>query len=144
MEPLRHEQNQGIVAPTAYQSDWEGLRLKTRSFDPASVWSRVGEDMEFLRELVALFTEEASQMLASIETAVEAGNAVDLNKFSHKLRGAVLQFSASRAATIAGKLEEMGRTGSLEGASAAVTQLKAETAELMDGLQLMVHPGAAQ
>ncbi len=142
MEPLKHEQD--IVAPTAYQSDWELLRLKTRSFDPVSVWSRVGGDMEFLRELVALFTEEASQMLASIEAAVEAGNAADLNKFSHKLRGAVLQFSASRAAAIAGKLEEMGRTDSLQGASSVLNDLKAETSELMDALKLMVHPGATQ
>src|SRR5260370_35762305 len=94
MEPLRHEQNQGIVAPTAYQFEWEGLRLKTRSFDPASAWSRVGEDMEFLRELVALFTEEASQMLASIETAVELGNATHLNKFSSNTAGAVVTLTA--------------------------------------------------
>src|SRR5258708_4507044 len=142
MEHLKHEQDS--VAPTAYQSDWELLRLKTRSFDPVSVWSRVGGDMEFLRELVALFTEEASQMLASIEAAVEAGNAADLNKFSHKLRGAVLQFSASRAAAIAGKLEEMGRTDSLQGASSVLNDLKAEISELLDALKLMVHPGATQ
>jgi HPt (histidine-containing phosphotransfer) domain-containing protein len=142
MEPLEHEKD--IVASAAYQSRWEGLRLKTRSFDPVSVWSRVGGDMEFLRELVVLFAEEACQMVASIEAAVEAGDAADLHKFSHKLRGAVLQFSASRAAAIAGQLEEMGRTGSLEDAASIVNQLKAETSELMDALTLMVHPGAAQ
>jgi HPt (histidine-containing phosphotransfer) domain-containing protein len=144
MEPLRHEQNQDIVVHTTCGSEWELLRLKTRSFDPAAVWLRVGGDMEFLRELVTLFVEEASQMLADMETSVEARDAAGLHKFSHKLRGAVLQFSASGVAATAAQLEEMGRTGSLEGSSAAVTQLKAETAELMEALQLMVHPGAAQ
>ncbi len=140
-EPLKHEQD--VVAPTGYQPDWELLRLKIRSFDPVSLWSRVARDMELLDELVDLFTEEAALMMASIEAAVETGDASGLYKFSHKLRGSVLQFSASAAAGTAGKLEEMGKAGSLEGASAAFAQLKAETSQLVDDLKLMVCPDAA-
>jgi HPt (histidine-containing phosphotransfer) domain-containing protein len=127
---------------TKTPADFELLRSKIQSFDPVSLWSRVAADMDLLRELVSLFTEEAFLMLSAIETAGEAGDAAGLYKFSHKLRGSVLQFSAHAVAATAGTLEEIGRVGSLEGASALVPQLKAETCELVDELKLMVSPEA--
>src|SRR5258708_19459685 len=137
-EPLKHEQD--VVAPTGYQPDWELLRLKIRSFDPVSLWSRVARDMELLDELVDLFTEEAALMMASIEAAVETGDASGLYKFSHKLRGSVVQFSASAAAGTAGKLEQMGKAGSLEGAPPPVPHLKPPTSPLLDALNLLMCP----
>lgn len=135
-EPSNYEQSANTSA--AKQPDFELLRSKIRSFDPASLWSRVAADMDLLRELVSLFTEEAFLMLSAIETAGKAGDSAGLYKFSHKLRGSVLQFSARAAAATAGKLEEIGKSGSLEGVSALVPQLKAEICELVDELKLMV------
>jgi len=137
-----HEQD--AVVPGVNQSTLEFGSLKTKSFDPISLWERVGGDMELLRDLVAIFSEECPGMLACIETAVAENNATALQRASHKVKGSVLQFSASDAAATAGQLEDMGRTNSLADAAQVLEALKAEVALLMETLNLMVYRGAPQ
>jgi HPt (histidine-containing phosphotransfer) domain-containing protein len=108
------------------------------NFDFKSLSERIGGDMELLRELVVLLNEECPSMLSGIERAIKEGNAGDLQRASHKMKGSVLQFSARNAAAIAGTLEEMGSRGSVEGAAQEYDRLETEIASLLQALNLMV------
>jgi len=132
--------------PAGQQSFYSGMRLydassdglKTETFDSAALWERVNRDMELLRDLVDLFAEQSPALLDSIEAAIEQGSFADLQKSSHKLKGSLLQFSASQAAPIAAMLEEMGKNKRLEGAKQALVRLRAEIARLLPALHEMV------
>ncbi|HXA85115.1 MAG TPA: Hpt domain-containing protein [Candidatus Dormibacteraeota bacterium] len=112
--------------------------MKIEHFDQQSLWARVAGDPELLRELVELFTSEAPRMLARVEQAIKDGSPSGLEKASHKIKGAVLQFSADTAAAIALELEENGRRGSVTGAEALLKKLKHEVDLLLQTLRVMV------
>src|SRR2546421_11749880 len=92
--------------------------LKSEGFDPDSLWDRIDGDLDLLRDLIGIFSQEYPGILLRIESAISHGESSDLQKASHKLKGSVLQFSASAAAATAARLEEMGRSGVMEGAGA--------------------------
>jgi HPt (histidine-containing phosphotransfer) domain-containing protein len=75
------------------------------------------------REVAELFLVEADGMVAAIRNAIEAGNAHDLERAAHKLKGSV---GAFRATGIAGRLqilEQWGERGDLTGADVMFQQL---------------------
>jgi len=109
------------------------------AFDRASLWDRVNNDMELLRDLLQIFRQEYPGMLQKLGAAVEAGNGADIAKYGHKVKGSALQFSAPRAAATAARIEKMGESGSLEGVQEAFEQLKVDVAELVEGLRLMTQ-----
>jgi len=130
------------LAPERYEARFKGL--KSEGFDPESLWDRIDGDMDLLRDLVGIFSREYPGILLRIESAICQGECNDLQKASHKLKGSVLQFSASAAAAAAAKLEEMGRGGSMEGAGASLVTLKSEVGSLMEALNLMMQRGSPQ
>jgi HPt (histidine-containing phosphotransfer) domain-containing protein len=111
-------------------------------FDSAALWNRIGHDRELLGELVSVFASEGPLMLAQIEMAVAHCEPELLQKASHKLKGSLLQFSASRAAQLAQQLEMMGKTGNIEGAPAVLTTLRGELQSVLISLRNMeAQPG---
>ncbi len=95
--------------------------------------------LELLRELVDILDKECPAMLSGIKRAVKEGNAGDLQRASHKMKGSVLQFSATKASAIAGTLEKMGRRGSVEGAAQEYSRLEIEISSLLEELKLAVY-----
>jgi len=108
-------------------------------FDEASLWDRVNEDSELLGDLLQIFTQEYPVMLQKLQTALEEKSLVEIVRFSHKLKGSALQFSAPAVAGTAGRIEKMAQAGTLEGVDAIFGQLKNEIAELADALRRMVR-----
>ena len=115
--------------------------LKSERFDRESLRNRVDGDLDLLRDLAALFAEEAPRLLGQIEIAIRQGSATELEKASHKMKGSVLQFSATAAAAAALELEQKGRSGSVAGAGPVLDKLRDEIALLQDALQAMVNGG---
>jgi HPt (histidine-containing phosphotransfer) domain-containing protein len=112
--------------------------LKSEHFDPEALWRRVDHDRDLLRELVAVFTEEAPVLLARIEEGIRTGLAGDVKKASHKLKGSLLQFSARIAVAVAQELEEKAQNGSVAGAAPLLNRLRHEIDLLREGLNAMV------
>jgi HPt (histidine-containing phosphotransfer) domain-containing protein len=108
-------------------------------FDRASLWERVNEDMELLRDLLQIFKQESPVMLQKLQAALEQKSFPDVAKFSHKLKGSALQFSASPAAATAARLEKMGQSHVLEGSAEAFEQLKNEITDLVEALRQMIQ-----
>jgi HPt (histidine-containing phosphotransfer) domain-containing protein len=115
--------------------------LNSEGFDPQALLNRVHGDLTLLRELVDLFAAEVPGMLARIEKAIQQGSLSELEKASHKIKGSMLQFSASTAANIALELEKNGQAGSMAESEMLLENLKKEINVLHQTLRAMLQNG---
>ena len=101
-------------------------------YDQPSFYARIGADAQLAQELIALMQRDAGPMLAQIDAAANAGDALALERAAHALKGAVSNFSAFRASAAAAHLEGLAQAG--EVAAAAVAQVHLEMAALLQAL----------
>jgi HPt (histidine-containing phosphotransfer) domain-containing protein len=111
--------------------------LKSAGFDPEALWKRVEGDPKLLRGLIEVFETEFPGMLAGATRAIQNHDGIQLERAAHKIKGAVLQFSASGAVAMAVELERLGRSGTVAGASGTLEKLKSEVQGLVEALQSM-------
>ena len=102
--------------------------------DRAQLLARVGDDVDFLGELVDLFLDTGVEMLSHVELAVRQGNADTIERTAHTIKGAVGNFAADRAFEAALKLETIGREGALKHADRAFRDLEKEISLFTDVL----------
>jgi HPt (histidine-containing phosphotransfer) domain-containing protein len=139
-QPGRPEPGDNCRILHGHGPSWSGLR--SAGFDPEALWQRVDGDMELLRQLLAVFEQEFSAMLAGVERAIAEGDAPGLEKAGHKIKGSLLQFSAHHAAAAAQQLEILGRQGTVDGAAGALETLKRATRLLLKSLHVMTGEAA--
>jgi HPt (histidine-containing phosphotransfer) domain-containing protein len=92
--------------------------------DEAVALSRVGGDVELLREVVGLFLDDYPQSLEMIRDAVARGDQSGLERHAHSLKGSVSTFGAQEAFDAALALEKQGRTGDLTEAPEGLRRLE--------------------
>ena len=93
--------------------------------------AQVGGDEAIVAELAGLFLAECPGLETGIHEAVEAGNAADLRRHAHTLKGSAGVFKADAAVDAAQRLEKMGREGNLDG----VEEVMATLAHQLDRLK---------
>jgi HPt (histidine-containing phosphotransfer) domain-containing protein len=84
----------------------------------------VGGDEELLRELTGVFLADCPKWLNELRQAAASGNAVDLRRAAHTIKGAVGYFGADEAGAAADRLQELGRAGDAAAAVAVVPDLE--------------------
>jgi HPt (histidine-containing phosphotransfer) domain-containing protein len=94
--------------------------------------------MGLLREIVAIFVTEYPVLLAEMREAVARGDAQKLERAAHSLKGAVSNFAVPAASQSAYRLEMLGRSGDLEGASDGMAALERQLAALRPALAALV------
>lgn len=82
-------------------------------FDRALALSRVGGDVELLKEIAVLFLNDYPKSLSELHQAVESGDARMLERTAHGLKGSVSNFGARPVVDAALQLETMGRAQKL-------------------------------
>jgi HPt (histidine-containing phosphotransfer) domain-containing protein len=82
-------------------------------FDRAVALSRVGGDVELLKEIAILFLDDYPKSLSELHEAVESGDARRLERTAHGLKGSVSNFGARPVVNAALQLETMGRAQKL-------------------------------
>jgi len=107
--------------------------------DKDALFKLVDEDPEFLGSLVDTFLRDCSAYLDDIRTAVEEGDADALRREAHGLKGAAGNMQAQATKEAARRLENIGRTGDLDRAPEALTQLEEEIDRLEPALQALVE-----
>ena len=109
-------------------------------FDEAQLLERTGNDPEFLREIVALFEQSGSEILAQMDAALDAADHASLVKLAHLLKGSAATTSAERLARAASELEAC--TGQIveRAAHAAVVAAYADTLALWRGRGWLAPP----
>jgi two-component system sensor histidine kinase/response regulator len=96
------------------------------SIDRAALLARMEGDRALLAEVVSIFQGEAPRMLAELRHALDAADAVALQRAAHNCKGAVAIFGAQGATESAQALEALGRSGSLIGAGEILTALEGQ------------------
>jgi HPt (histidine-containing phosphotransfer) domain-containing protein len=95
---------------------------------------RIGGDEALLREIVALYFDDETRLLAEAAAALADGNADLLRRSAHTLKGAVSNFCAPAAWSAAQALEAAGRDGRLDEATARLDALRAELCRVREEL----------
>jgi len=108
-----------------------------RQLDEALALSRVGGDVDLLKEVIELFLDDYPGTFEKIKNAVAASDASALEHHAHSLKGSVSTFGANRAFEAAFALEKQGRSGDLRGVQEGLFQLDQALEALRPELQLL-------
>ncbi len=106
------------------------VETQLQQLDESLALSRVGGDVELLKEVVELFLDDYPSTFEKIKGAVASRDATALEHAAHSLKGSVSTFGANRAFEAAFTLEKQGRSGDLTGAQDGVLQLEQALAAL--------------
>ena len=107
----------------------------TNAWTADALLARVGGEVEIARELVGLFINECPRMLEAVRQSVAAGDAQEIRRSAHLLKGSVANFTETGAAAAALALEMIGREGRLQDAPRALGHLEQELEALLPQLQ---------
>ncbi len=101
-----------------------------------------GGDSEFIAELLQDFLQQAPELIAWIDRAVQEGDAAALQHAAHTLKGSARSIGAESFAASALTLEQMGRSGHIENAPDALQQLLQEWEQLRHYLHTQLQQAA--
>ncbi len=130
-----------LTSPTRPQAPATPVSAKP-VFDRLSALERLGGDEEFLADVVGLFLEDAPRLLEEIRQALARQDAAGLGRSAHAFKGSAGYVGGVRAAEVAQRLETMGTSGDLTGASDAVGALACEIERLTGALTAAVPQAA--
>jgi two-component system, sensor histidine kinase and response regulator len=97
-----------------------------------------GGDESFVRELAAIYLDDAQARLAHIREALQEGDAAQLANAAHALKSSSGNIGASTVRDLCNDLESLGRSGSLDRALAKIQQLEAEYARVEHELRRLI------
>ncbi len=108
-------------------------------FDKGAVLHRLGGRTQLLHNLVKVFLKECPTYLDEIRAAIATGDARQLERAAHTLKGSVSYFGSKAAFAAADKLESQGHGGDLAGASQAFPVLEEAIDQLQPALAHLVR-----
>jgi two-component system, sensor histidine kinase and response regulator len=109
------------------------------AFDRAAALDEVDGDEELLAELARVFLEDSTRLLSEVQAAAAAGDAGQLMRAAHALKGSVANFGARRAVEAALRLESMGKYGDVSEAAPVVKELEVLMIGLTTGLAMLLE-----
>lgn len=95
-------------------------------------------DRKLLRSIVAAFIDECPSVLANLREAVAAADPKAIRLAAHTLKGGIRYFGAKAAFDRALELENIGKSGSADGAPAALVALEQELSRVLPPLQQFI------
>jgi len=104
-------------------------------FDSDDMLDRLGGDEEFLDDVLEVFIDECPKMLEGLRRGVTEGNAREIERAAHTMKGALLNISADPAAGIVVVLETMARDNDLEKSIEVFSALELAMGQLEHELQ---------
>jgi HPt (histidine-containing phosphotransfer) domain-containing protein len=99
-------------------------------FDHVAALKHSAGDRRLLKEVVGLFRADYPGTLRQIGLAIQANDAEDLRLGAHALKGALATVGSPAGRERAFQLEQMGRTGELDGAAEGLAALREVIAAL--------------
>jgi HPt (histidine-containing phosphotransfer) domain-containing protein len=130
-----------LVPAVSVQSSNPGIG----AVDPSSLLANFGGRADLVRKVIDVFLTDAPVMLARLNEAARAANAVELAAAAHAIKGSAGLFSQGEAYVDARFLELQARSGDISAASAAVHAVEQSVSRLMTELEsirnTLVRPG---
>ena len=112
------------------------------SFDAAAALDYTGGDVELLRDLLAVFAEDAPGQTQAVLAAVTRKDAVALRQAAHCLKGSLRALGAEGPAALAQELEHRGAGGSVGDADGLAASLASEMTRLLAAMGGWLAEGA--
>jgi HPt (histidine-containing phosphotransfer) domain-containing protein len=101
---------------------------------------RMGGDHDLFRGLAEYFFLDAPPLVDRIQTALERGDAEQVERAAHSVKGLAANFGADFVVKAAARLEELGKRAALENSASALGELRAQLATLLEQLQEYRRP----
>jgi two-component system sensor histidine kinase/response regulator len=92
-------------------------------FDPSGLLEMVGDDREFLAEIVAIFQRDSLKLQREIQAALATRDVRRLERSAHGLKGMLSHLGPSKAQQLVSKLEDRGLRHDLNDAEPIVSEL---------------------
>ena len=86
----------------------------------AALLDSLGGDVDFLKELVDAYLDSTLGLFAAMRQAAAAGDGPALQRAAHSLKTGSANMGALALATLCKQLEDMGRSGELDGAGGRI------------------------
>ena len=112
----------------------KGDQIKEPLLDLKIALTRFDGDKEFFKQMLQKFLDYAPKQLSILDEAAKEGNAKEIEREAHGLKGAAGNLGVKGIADLSLKLELLGRTGNLAGAKEMIGNLKTELKRLEEYL----------
>jgi HPt (histidine-containing phosphotransfer) domain-containing protein len=86
----------------------------------AALLDSLGGDVDFLKELIDAYLDSTPGLFADMRRAAAAGDAAGLQRAAHTLKTGSANMGALQLAALCKELEDVGRSGALDGAEARI------------------------
>ena len=104
-------------------------------YDRAEALARTGGSEDGLRELATILADHAPKLLDEARLALAAGDAAELRRAAHTVKGSAALFAAEPTVQAALELETLARENRLSEAEPAVKRLDRELRRLLEALR---------
>lgn len=110
--------------------------------EEAALLERLGGNAKVLRELAGIFLSDTPKRMRAIREAIRNQNAHTVAATAHSLKGSAGIFGAKEIVEEARKMEALGRSGKLEGASEMFSSLESKVAAFQAALSKITAEAA--
>ncbi len=108
---------------------------KNEVFDRSLAVNGIAGDLNLYAEIVKIFTDSCPHMISQIREAIHQGNASELERGAHALKGSASNFGAKTTINLAQKLETFGKSRALSTAKDVFAELEIEIKCLTKALE---------
>lgn len=102
---------------------------------------RLGDDVELLEQIILIFLEDAPSLIDSARKSLARGDAAELRRAAHSLKGMMATLGAQGGQNAAFRLEQCAASGDLAEASELVRSCGVRVVELTEALQAYLDSG---
>ena len=100
-----------------------------------SLLQMVNQDTAFLNEMIDEYFADTPKQLAVMQQAAASGNAAELRRAAHTMKSNSANFGATRLAQMCKELEDLGKSGVLDGSVEKLARIEAEYEQVRHALQ---------
>ena len=107
-------------------------KSNSKLIDLMYVQKMTGCSLDLFGSLVEIFTAESRIQMAKIEESIISADPSGLDNSAHSFKSSLSTLGALNASVFANQLEQLGKTGSVEGAAEIFEKLKMEQEKVTD------------
>jgi len=108
------------------------------AFDVAQCLERLGGDETLLREILDIFLMDGPKHISALRLAMTSGNAEEVEKASHSLKGELGYLGIAETSNKAAQLESMGRSRNLQQGPEVLIALETEVLSILDSMRGLI------